>query len=168
MNLFGLKLNVLIIAFFVFFLAIFSIRFVLNYYLIDRPLTSMLEQIEFLEYEIDKEKLTIFWEGQNPEKLIELLEHKSIKKRFTEVCLTLQVKTENEIDLWQEEALIIREGIENSQYYTAFERLKKLDPQVKMIVFESYLYVNLLGKGQLYELNGASIRLISKVVALDE
>ncbi len=58
------------------------------------------------------------------------------------------------------------------RYYTALERLRKLDEQAKIAIFaDNYLYVSFLGQGQLYmlgDVQDSPIRLVSKVVHENE
>ncbi|HHY18417.1 MAG TPA: hypothetical protein GX522_00805 [Firmicutes bacterium] len=169
MRLFGLRLDVIIIVFLIFFVAIFALRLLLNYYLITKPLEALLIKAELLDYSFDKTKLTLVWDGKKPNKIIELLQEKPVKKRFKEIELILC--TEDSLELWQEEELIIREAIRNNQYYTALIRLREFDEDAKIILYEDYLYVSMLNQGQLYSLReekDVSLRLISKVVTANE
>ena len=169
MRLFDLRINVIILAFIAIFLAIFSVRLLLDHFLINKPIESLLNQANLIAYSYTKDQLTLVWDGKNPWPLIDLLKEKPIEKRFNEVVLVLEVK-EN-YSIWQQEELIIVEGIKNKQYYTATKRLKELNENAQVILCDNYLYVSLLDQGQLYSLENEEIvpiRLISKVVTENE
>ncbi|MDD2431908.1 MAG: hypothetical protein PHD88_06335 [Firmicutes bacterium] len=167
---FGLKIEVVLISFAIVFLVIFAGQLLLNHYLVNRPLDRMLSEMSLLDYEIEDGKLTLIWDGKNPEQIVDFIEKKPVHKRFDEVFLLLKI--DKHLNLWQEEELIIREGIKKSQYYTALERLRHLDNQAEVVIFEdNYLYVSFLDQGQLYALEDVQyspIRFISKVVADNE
>ncbi|HOL13198.1 MAG TPA: hypothetical protein PLD61_02400 [Bacillota bacterium] len=166
----GLKVEVILISFAVVFLVIFLGQMLLNRYLVTRPLDELLDQMSLIDYEIEDRKLTLVWDGKNPEQIVELIEKKQVARRFGEIVLLLKV--EHDIDLWQEGELIAREAIKTHEYYTALERLRKLDEQAKIAIFaDNYLYVSFLGQGQLYmlgDVQDSPIRLVSKVVHENE
>ncbi len=169
MRFFDLRINVIILAFVIFFLAIFSVRLLLNHFLVNKPLESLLNKANLIDYSYKKDQLTLVWDGKNPKQLIDLLTEKPIEKRFTEVILVLEAK--DDLSIWQQEELIIAEGIKNKQYYTAAMRLNELNDRAKVFFYDNYLYVSLLDQGQLYSLENEEIvpiRLISKVVAENE
>src|SRR5690554_5805206 len=137
----GLKVEVILISFAVVFLVIFLGQMLLNRYLVTRPLDELLDQMSLIDYEIEDRKLTLVWDGKNPEQIVELIEKKQVARRFGEIVLLLKV--EHDIDLWQEGELIAREAIKTHEYYTALERLRKLDEQAKIAIFaDNYLYVS--------------------------
>lgn len=165
MQIFGLRLNVILIVFLLVFLAIFSVRVIITHFIVNKPLDTLLTNANLESYTYEKDRLELVWDGENPQKIIDLLENKPIQKRFVEAILVLEVKENQE--LWQDAELIIREGLANKEYYTALSRLRAIDSKAQMVILNDYLYVQFLGEGQLYLLTEAPLRprLISKVVA---
>ena len=165
----GLKVEVVLISFAVVFLVIFLGQMLLNRYLVTRPLDELLDQMSLIDYEIEDRKLTLVWDGKNPEQIVELIEKKQVARRFGEIVLLLKV--EHDIDLWQEGELIAREAIKRTST-TLPLRGSELDEQAKIAIFaDNYLYVSFLGQGQLYmlgDVQDSPIRLVSKVVHENE